>query len=199
MFTLADGVYRPRTTVLWSYTRPGRVVFTVADVNFPPRAGAVYSDSKTNFTVISASIAEGVGELIATGAADPAAAPGTLTKVSGTGTDSLPYSVVQIYDIVTLSLPPGTTHAIVSASANAEFYPKSDGLYACAALSTWPQPVFCNPASGGDAVLYEPDPAATPTLKWKTSGDAVLYAVVYVQTGVHPSTTITETYSIIKE
>ena len=57
MQTLSEGRYTYRTTVLWNYTRPGRVAFTVSGVTVAPTAGAVYNDGVTNFTVISASIA----------------------------------------------------------------------------------------------------------------------------------------------
>lgn len=196
MFTLADGIYRPRTTVLWTYTRPGRVVFTVSGAIITPTAGAVYSDSINNFTIISASIAAGVGTLVATGAADPAAAPGTLTKVSGTGDATIAYSAVNIPNAISLTLPPGTTRAVVKSSGNATVKMSAVSLQTLTPLTTWPQPVFSAATSGGDEFRWEPDPSATPHLRFITSGDSVLEAVVYVNSKVAASTTITEAFTV---
>ena len=66
-------------------------------------------------------------------------------------------------------------------------------------LKIWPQPVFPDATSGGDEFRWEPSPTATPYLRFTTSGDAVLEAVVYVNTKVAASTTITEAFSESQE
>ncbi len=59
-----------------------------------PAATAVYSDGVTNYTVKSTTLTSTVltGYVIMTGAVDPAAGSGTLTKISGTGPTTMTYA-----------------------------------------------------------------------------------------------------------
>jgi hypothetical protein len=67
------------------------IQFTVSGVGVTPTAGAIYSNNGIQFTVTSASITSGSGTINA-GGSGTAAASGTLTKVSGTGSSSITFS-----------------------------------------------------------------------------------------------------------
>lgn len=196
MSTLADYRHKYATTALWSYTKPGRVIFTVSEVTVTPTAGAVYTDGANNFTVISASITAGAGTITATGAAAAAAAPGNLDKVSGTGDAKIGYTAVDPINKATLVLPAGTWKAVVRSTGACTVKKTSLTLVTVAPLSTWPQPVFSAATSGGDLFMWEPTPTATPTLIFSFSDDQTMELVAYVNTIIAASTTITATYSV---
>jgi hypothetical protein len=67
------------------------IQFTVSGVAEAPTAGAIYSNNGIQFTVTSASIAAGSGTINA-GGSGTSAASGTLTKVSGTGSQTITFS-----------------------------------------------------------------------------------------------------------
>lgn len=196
MSTLADYRTRIFKSVLWAYTKPSRTIFTVSGVTVTPTAGAVYSDKANNFTVISASISEGSGTITATGTAAPNSASATLEKVSGTGDVSIAYSAVNPINQVTLALPAGTVKALVRSTGACTVKKAAADTASVIPLTTWPQPVFSNPASGGDLFMWEPTPSATPGLVFDFTDDQTLEVVAYVNTRIAPSTTISTTYVV---
>lgn len=212
MSTLADYRSRCLSTRFWTYTKPGRVTFTVSGVTVSPTAGAVYNDSgSTAFTVISASITAGSGTVVATGTKDVASAPDTLTKVSGTGDATLSYSAAASASKVTLTLPSGTVKVICrgedsedpTTANNVSFTNSTTALAPVMnAKTTWPQPVSDNDKnkSGGDYFLYEPTATATPYLVVAFNGYATAEAVIYMNRKIAPddlTTAFTEVYTYV--
>ena len=203
MSTIADYQNKFLSTRFWSYTQPGRIVFTVSGVTVTPTAGAVYRDSSArDFTVVSAAIVAGDGAVYCTGTNDAAGAPDTLTKQSGTGDASLSYSASAQATKIVVSLPAGTAKVVMNATAptNCSFTTSNASLVNITAMSTWPQPVFCDPRSGGDCFLYEPSPSATPKLVVAMSAAVTIEAVIYVNTRIAPddlTTALTQTYTYV--
>lgn len=204
MSTLADYKSRCLSTRFWTYTRPGRVTFTVSGVTVTPTSGAVYRDSASHdFTVVSASITAGNGTVVCTGTYDAAAAPDTLTKQSGTGDATLSYSASAQATKIVVSLPAGTVKVIVRAKtpANSTFACSTTALApTMTALSTWPQPVFRDARSGGDYFMYEPTATATPKLVVNISDANEVEAVIYVNRKIGPddlTTAFTEVYTYV--
>ncbi len=66
-----------------------------------------------------------------------------------------------------------------------------------APLSTWPQPVFSDARSGGDLIQWEPTASATPTLVIAFTDDQTVELVVYINTRIAASTTISATYAVV--
>ena len=79
------------------YYGQGRLlyIFNVAGVNMPPSIGAVYHSGEVNFTVTEVNISGAKGYISCTGESAPPAS-GTLTKVSGSGDNSIAFQSSRI-------------------------------------------------------------------------------------------------------